>query len=164
MDHHILRNYKDVRNMILGYDSKRGIWISKYGESLARKEIIPNKVFVKGGMTFYEDEVFDRIRINMDDVVKRVLDVLFTISKYVIDYKYITDMIVTEWNSKNTTLLDKTNVPYDIYGEIHLYPIDIRENSWREFKSISRQKGLMVRDAFKIATIDFLRNRACILD
>jgi len=178
MNHHISKNYKNVKDIILGYNFNVRRWISKYGESLAKKEIIATEsvrsffpassdidtyrdLFIKSGdMIFYDDEIFDSVRIHMDDVVKRVLDVLFTISENVIDYKYVTDIIVTEWNIKNTTSLHKNNIPYDVYGELHLRPIEVRENSWKEFKSIVRNKGLMTRDAFKIATIDFLENRA----
>jgi len=182
MDHHISKNYKNVRDIILGYNYKNRRWASKYGESLVKKEIITTEsvcaffpkssdidisrdIFIKsGGMIFYDDEIFDNVRIHMDDVVKRILDVLFTISENVIDYKYVTDIIVTEWNIKNTTSLHKNNVPYDIYGELHLRPIEVRESSWKEFKSIVRNKGLMTRDAFKIAAIDFLENRADMLN
>lgn len=184
MNYHISKNYKNVRDIILGYNYKTRRWASKYGENLARKEItniesvcsffprsspsnieISKDVFIKsGGMIFYEDEIFDNIRIHMDDVVKRILDVLFTISENVIDYKYVTDIIVTEWNIRNTTSLHKNNIPYDIHGELHLRPIEVRENSWKEFKSIVRNKGLMTRDAFKIAAIDFLENRADVLN
>ena len=181
MNHYISKNYKNIRDIILGYDSNTSRWISKYGENLAKKKIINSPAysffsvssdigmteesFVKSrGMIFYDDEIFDNVRVYIDDVVKRVLDVLFTISENVIDYKYITDIIVTEWNIRNTTSLHKNDIPYDIYGELHFRPIEIRENSWKEFKSIARNKGLMTRDAFKIATIDFLESRADLLN
>lgn len=181
MNHRISKNYKNVRDIILGYNSETNQWVSKYGENLAKKEIIntesvysffpaPSDIetyrdtFIKSrGMIFYEDEIFDSVRIHTDDVVKRILDALFTISENVIDYKYITDIIVTEWNIRNAMSLHKNNMPYDIYGELHFRSIEVRENSWREFKSIIRNKGLMTRDAFKIATIDFLENRTDIL-
>lgn len=182
MNHHISENYKNVRDIILGYDSKTKLWKSKYGQSLAKKEIVITEpayslrlslpdigmsrdTFTKSGdMIFYEDEVFDRVRIHMDDVVKRILDALFTISENVIDYKYITDIMVTEWNIRNMTSLHRINMSYDVCGELHLRPIDVRENSWKEFKSIVRNKGLMTRDAFKIAVVCFLENRADMLN
>ena len=181
MNHRISKNYKNVRDIILGYNSETRRWVSKYGENLAKKEIVGTEsvcsffpvsdiglsrdTFIKSrGMIFYDDEIFDSVRIHTDDVVRRILDVLFTISESVIDYKYITDIIVTEWNIRNTMSLHKNNIPYDVYGEIHLRPIEVRENSWREFRSIVRNKGLTTRDAFKIATIDFLENRTDMLD
>ena len=177
MNHRISKNYKNVRDIILGYNSETKTWVSKYGENLAKKEIVCSvfpmssdigisiDTFIKNrGMIFYDDEIFDSVRIHTDDVVKRILDALFTISENVIDYKYITDIIVTEWNIRNTISLYKNNIPYDIYGELHFRPIEVRESSWKEFKSIVRNKGLMTRDAFKIATIDFLENRTDILN
>lgn len=180
MNHHVARNYKSVRDIILGYDSKTKIWISKYGESLANRfdnvagstysstrsfdTSIYKDTFIKsGGMIFYDDEVFDSVRVHTDDVIKRILDSLFTISKNVIDYKYITDIIVTEWNIKNVTSVYNNNISYDIDGELHFRSIDIRESSWREFKSIIRNLRLTARDAFKVATTDFLENRADML-
>lgn len=174
MNHHVSKNYKDVRNIILGYNSKTGKWASKYGENLARRDItkiesmcsfFSTDSFIKSkGMIFYDDEIFDSVRIHTDDIIKRVLDVLFTISENVIDYKYVTDIIVTEWNIKNTTSLYNDSMSYNIYGELHFRPIEVRENSWKEFKSVVKHKGLVIRDAFKIATIDFLENRADMLN
>ncbi len=182
MNYHISKNYKGVRDIILGYDSKANEWISSYGESISKRfggptgfihsssSASPNicahkDIFIKGeGMTFYDDDIFSIARIHMDTVVKRILDALFTISENVIDYKYITDIIVTEWNIKNMTSIYRNNTSYDTYGELHLRSVEVREKSWKEFKGVVRNNGLMIRDAFKIATIDFLENRANMLN
>lgn len=178
---HITKDYEKVRNMILGYNSKKGVWISRYGESLARRDIIKmgptnrentfrplfsNSIedFSKNnGMIFYDDEVFETVRIYMDNAVKRVLDVMFTISENVIEYRYITDIIVTEWNMKNVIPLYKNGIDIDISGELHFFPIEVRESAWKEFKSVAKHRGLMMRDGFKLAIVNFLENRADML-
>lgn len=174
IDYHISKRYEDIRDIIIGYDTKNRKWISKYGKSLVDKEIIKTdsiKItsahidsFTKNkGMTFYDGEIFETVRIRMDDVVKRILDAMFTVSEHVIEYKYITDIIITEWNYRNAIPLYKNNIYYDVYGSLHLVMIDVRKSSWKEFKSIIRHEGLMIRDAFKLAVMSFLENRASLL-
>lgn len=173
IEYHISKKYDDVRNIIIGYDSKHRKWISQYGKSLAEREIIKtdsiktnsdiNSFEKDKGMIFYDGEIFNNVRIQMDDVVKRILDAMFTVSEHVIEYKYITDIIVAEWNYRNTMPLYKNNIYYDIYGSLHFVTIDIKRNSWKEFKSIVRHEGLMIRDAFKLAVMSFLENRTNLL-
>lgn len=174
---HVSKDYENVRNIILGYDSKKGVWISKYGESLVKRGIImagrtivnrsfsgsTEDFFKNSGMIFYDDEVSDTIRIYIDDASKRILDVMFTVSKNVIEYRHIIDIIVTEWNMKNAVGLYKNGIDIDICGELHFFPIEVKEDTWKEFKSVAKHKGLTVRDSFKLAIINFLENRAEIL-
>lgn len=172
---HITRNYKDIKYIILGYDYKNKKWLSKYGETLIKKEVInvesvhimpfsnPDIFTKNNGMIFYDDDVFETIRIHVDDAVKRILDVMFTVSKNVINYRYIIDIIMTEWNTKNVMILYKDDLSYNIYGDLHLQPIEIKETLWKEFKSIARHRGLIVRDAFKLAIVSFLESRSEIL-
>lgn len=180
VNYHIDKNYKDVRNIIIGYDSKNGEWISRYGESLEKKISGPEQTitytsqsvcsfflntesFTKQGMIFYEDEIYNNIRLQLDESMKRVLDVMFTLSDRVIEYRYIIDIIITEWNLKNiknSVIPIKINVDPDICGDLYFHQLEVRENAWREFRSISRYKGLMLRDSFKQAVIEFLEDRA----
>lgn len=176
VNHHVSKNYKDVRNIILGYNSKTREWKSKYGESLQKKtfRILEQEQFIhtslsdsnsdkfikNQGMTFYDDDIYDITRIYTDDVVKRILDLFFTISKNVIEYKHIIDIIITEWNIKNKVVLNRDDIKQDTYGSIHLRPIEVRETAWKEFKSICRYRKVIVRDGFKQAIITFLEDRA----
>lgn len=180
VNYHIAKNYKEVRNIILGYDSKNGKWLSKYGESLEKKisgseQIITytspsicsfflnTERFEKQGMIFYQDEIYNNVRLQLDESIKRVLEVMFTHSDRVIEYRYIIDLIITEWNLKNikdsiTPIKIKTDP--DICGDLYFHQLEVRESAWREFRSISRYKGLMIRDAFKQAVIGFLEYRS----
>jgi hypothetical protein len=180
LNHHIDKNYKEVRNIILGYDSKNKEWKSRYGEILEKKlsgtdqiitytspSIYPmfmnTENFTKQGMIFYDDDIYNNVRFHMDESIKRVLEVLFTISDRVIEYRHIIDIIITEWNLKNvrnSISPNKINTDPDICGDLYFYQLEVRENAWKELRSISRHKGLMIRDAFKYAVIGFLENRA----
>ena len=183
---HISGNYQYVRNVILGYDSKSNTWQSKYGEYIERKHVsdikppktLPmyilrnetdsndNKIetFSKNnGMTFYDDEVYDNVRIYMDDSVKRVLEVLFTLSKNVIEYKHIIDIIVTEWdanNVKDTMSLSRSYTDPGICGDLHYQKVEVRKGPWDDLKKITRHRKLSIRDAFKDAVVTFLESRA----
>ena len=186
VDSHISGNYQDVRNIILGYDSKNDTWESKYGEYIAKRhmsnieppttsptyvlrneKVSKNKntdTFTKrNGMTFYDDEIYENVRIYMDDSVKRVLEVLFTHSKNVIEYRYIADIIVTEWdtnNVKEAISLNKAYIDPGICGNLHYHTLEVRKSSWEDLKKIARDRGLAIRDAFKDAVIIFLESRA----
>lgn len=180
VNHHIDKNYKEVRNIIIGYDSKNGEWRSRYGESLDKKisgseQIITytsppvcsfflnTESFTKQGMIFYEDEIYNNVRLQLDESMKRILDIMFTLSDRVIEYRYIIDIIITEWNLKNikngiTPI--KVNMDPDICGDLYFHQLEVRESAWREFRSISRLNGLTLRDSFKEAVIGFLEDRA----
>lgn len=180
VNYHIDKNYKEVRNIILGYNSKNGEWKSRYGESLEKKisgseqtitYISPSvcsfflntESFAKQGMIFYEDEIYNNVRLQLDESMKRVLDVMFTHSYRVIEYRYIIDLIITEWNLeniKNSITPIKVNADPDICGDLYFHQLEVRDGAWREFRSISRHKGLMLRDSFKQAVIGFLEDRA----
>jgi len=185
VNHHISGNYQHVRNIILGYDSKNDMWISKYGEYMAKRHkynISPPIYFLRNrninkesrntfnrdtftnnnGMSFYDEEVYEYIRIYMDDSVKRVLEVLFTLSRNVIDYRDIVDMIITEWNVNNVKdaiTFNRSYAEYDICGNLHYYKLEIRKNPWEDFKKITKHRGLSIRDTFKDAVISFLEGR-----
>jgi len=114
-------------------------------------------------MIFYQDEIYNGVRLQLDASMKRVLEVMFTHSDGVIEYRYIIDLIITEWNLKNikdsiTPIKIKTDP--DICGDLYFHQLEVRESAWREFRSISRYKGLMIRDAFKQAVIGFLEYRS----
>ena len=187
VENHISGNYQNVRNIIIGYDSKNNTWKSKYGEYISKRStlnmeapVVPHvytlrsKSIVKdetsaetftrnSGMSFYDDEVYEYIRIYMDDSVKRVLEVLFTLSENVIEYRDIVDVIITEWNVNNvrdTISLNSTYVDPGICGNLHYYKLEVRKNPWEDFKRVARHKGLTIRDAFKDAVIVFLEGRA----
>lgn len=181
VNYHISRSYKDVRNIILGYNPKTRKWRTKYGESVQKKisgtfgqeQIFTHTFlsdansngFIKGqGMIFYDDDVYDNTRIYTDDAVKRILDLFFTISKNVIEYRYIIDIIITEWNIKNKVALNRDDVKQDTYGNVHLRPIEVRETAWKEFKNICRHNRVIVKDGLKHAIITFLKDRAEMLD
>lgn len=182
VNYHVDRNYDEVRNIILGYDSKNKEWKSRYGESLEKKLFgggqtiaytssvyslfLDTENFSKQTMVFYEDDIYNNVRFHMDGSVKRVLEILFTISDKVIDYRHIIDLIVTEWNlknMKNDVTDDKMDTNHDIHGDICFHQIEVRENAWRELKNISKFKRLTIKDAFKQAVIGFLENRADML-
>ncbi len=186
---HISGNYKDVRNTILGYNSKNDLWESEYGEYIAKRhkyDIDPpitshqmcgikkisdirNKkvdIFTKNnGMTFYEGDVYEYIRIYTDESIKRVLEVLFTLSKNVIEYRDIVDIIITEWNVNNIKDLsiDRPYIDHGICGDLHYYKLEVRKNSWADLKKITRYRGLNIRNTFKDAVIIFLESRSDIL-
>ena len=173
-NHHILGNYQEVRNIILGYDSKRNIWISKYGEYLSKINLDGDKLvnehpvnkqsFEKKGMAFYDGEIYENVKILMDESVKRVLHILFTLSKNVIEYRQIIDIIVTEWNRNNVkNNLTEANINPDICGSLRLHGIEIKEDSWKNLKRISKSKGLSVSNTFKQAVVEFLEHRADML-
>lgn len=189
VENHISGNYQNVRNIILGYDSKNDIWKSRYGEYIYKRNVaniespIVQQVYVlrskntvkneklaetftkNSGMSFYDDEVYEYIRIYMDDSVKRVLEVLFTLSKNVIEYRDIVDIVITEWNVNNvrdTISLNGTYIDPGICGNLHYYKLEVRKNPWEDFKRIARHRGLTIRDAFKDAVIIFLEGRTCI--
>lgn len=187
VENHISGNYQNVRNIILGYDSKSNTWKSKYGEYLSRRctfnvepPAIPKVYFLhskvkdeksvetftkNSGMSFYDEEVYEYIRIYMDDSVKRVLEVLFTLSKNVIEYRDIVDIIITEWNVNNvrdTISLNGTYIDLGICGNLHYYKLEVRKNPWDDFKKVTRHRGLTIRDAFKDAVIAFLEGRTII--
>ncbi len=172
VDNHVTRNYKEVRNIIFGYDSKNNVWISKYGKGLDKKlsNYVDNSIpspntenFIKPGMTFYEDESYNNIRFHVDENIKRILDLLFTYSDKVVEYRHIIDIIISEWNLKN---IKNNIIPIDINtnselsGNLYFYQLEVREGAWKELRSISKYNGLMLRDAFKQAVIGFLENRA----
>lgn len=180
VNHHIDKNYKEVRNIILGYDSKNEEWRSRYGEILERKLSGTDQIvtyvspstcsffmntenFAKQGMIFYEDDIYNNVRFHMDESIKRVLEVLFTISDRVIEYRHIIDIIITEWNLKNirnSISPNKINTDPDICGDLYFHQLEVRENAWKELRNISRHKGLIIRDAFKQAVVGFLEDRA----
>ncbi len=183
VNYHIDKNYKEVMNIIIGYDSKNGEWKSRYGEILAKKIYSPEQYrsyiapyvyslsldtenFTKQGMIFYEDEIYNTVRVQLDESMKRVLDVMFTLSDRVIEYRHIIDIIVTEWNLKNiknSIIPIKENLDTDICGDLYFHQLEVRDNAWKEFRSISRLKRLMIREAFKNAVIEFLEDRSEIL-
>ena len=189
VENHISGNYQNVRSILLGYDSKNCTWKSKYGEYISKRNmsnvdyptipqvyVLRNKNTLKdeksadtftknNGMSFYDDEVYDYIRIYMDDSVKRVLEVLFTLSKNVIEYRDIVDIIITEWNVNNvrdTISLNGTYTDLGICGNLHYYKLEVRKNPWDDFKRVTRHRGLTIRDAFKDAVITFLEGRTSI--
>jgi hypothetical protein len=191
VENHISGNYQNVRDVILGYDSKCDIWKSKYGEYISKRNMFnidpPTKpqiyvlrnrntakdeksadTFIKNnGMSFYDDEVYEYIRIYMDDSVKRVLEVLFTLSKNVIEYRDIVDIIITEWNVNNirdTISLNGIYTDLGICGNLHYYKLEVRKNPWEDFKRVTRHRGLTIRDAFKDAVITFLEGRNNIIN
>ena len=181
VNHHIDKNYKELRDIIIGYDSKNGEWRSRYGESLEKKISGPDQIitytsppvcsfflntesFTKQGMIFYEDEIYNNVRLQLDESMKRVLDIMFTLSDRVIEYRHIIDIIITEWNLKNiknsiTPIKINADPDPDICGDLYFHQLEVRENAWREFRSISRHKGLILRDSFKQAVIGFLEDR-----
>ena len=186
VENHISGNYQDVRNVILGYDSKDDTWKSKYGEYMSKRNVsnveppITPQVYIlrskntikdeksaetftkNNGMSFYDDEVYEYIRIYMDDSIKRVLEVLFTLSENVIEYRDIVDIIITEWNIDNfrdTISLNGTYTDPGICGNLHYYKLEVRKNPWGDFKRITRHRGLTIRDAFKDAVVAFLEGR-----
>jgi hypothetical protein len=187
VDSHISGNYQDVKNIIFGYDSKNNTWKSKYGEYISKRNmsniepptapqvyVLRSRTAVKdkkpaetftnnNGMSFYDGEVYEYIRIYMDDSVKRVLEVLFTLSENVIEYRDIIDIIVTEWNVNN--IRDSispigTYIDPGICGDLHYYKLEIRKSPWTDFKKVARHRGLSIRDAFKDAVIAFLEGRS----
>ena len=180
VNYHIDKNYKEVRNIIIGYDSKNGEWKSRYGINIEKKISGPEQTisytassvcsfflntenFTKQGMIFYEDEIYNNVRFQLDESMKRVIDVMFTLSDRVIEYRYIIDIIITEWNLKNikdNITPIKTRADPDICGDLYFHQLEVRDSAWREFRSISRYKRLMIRDAFKLAIIGFLEDRA----
>lgn len=191
VENHISGNYQDVRNAILGYDSKNDIWTSRYGEYIAKRNvpniepptipqtyILRNKNTIKdekpaetftknNGMSFYDGEVYEYVRIYMDDSVKRVLEVLFTHSKNVIEYRDIIDIIITEWNVNNvgdSISLNGTHIDPGICGNLHYHKVEVRKSPWEDFKKIARHKGSTIRDAFKDSVITFLENRTNIVN
>lgn len=172
VDNHVTRNYKEVRNIIFGYDSKNNVWISKYGKGLDKKlsNYLDNSIphpntenFIKPGMMFYEDEIYNNIRFHVDESVKRILDLLFTYSDKVVEYRHIIDIIISEWNLKNiknNIIPTDINTNSEICGDLYFYQLEVRESAWKELKSLSKYNRLMLRDAFKQAVIGFLENRA----
>ncbi len=184
LNYHIDKNYKEVRNTILGYDSKNGEWRSRYGESIEKKISGPEQTitytsqsicsffintesFTKQGMIFYEDEIYNNVRLQLDESMKRILDVMFTLSDRVIEYRHIIDIIISEWNLKNikdSITPIKVNTDPDICGDLYFHQLEVRENAWREFRSISRNKGLTLRDSFKQAVIGFLEDRVMLIE
>lgn len=172
---HISRNFQAVKDIIFGYNSKDNQWNSIYGESLAKQDYIierfatqiilnKNQEFLKNeGMAFYIDDIHEKVRIYVDDSIKRILDLLFTISKDTIEYKYIIDIIINEWISENAV---EAVVPYrldvdpEMCGSLHYYTFDVSTDSWNKLKKISKARGLKVGHCFKRAVINFLDNRA----
>ena len=133
----------------------------------SNKDYFSDTFSTTSGMSFYDDEVYEYIRIYMDDSVKRVLEVLFTLSRNVIEYRDIVDIIITEWNIKNvkdTISLNNINTDPGICGNLHYYKLELRKSPWEDFKKISRHRGLTIRDAFKDATIVFLEGRKKIIN
>ena len=183
ISNHMLGNYKEVRNIILGHDSRTDKWISKYGKRLAREDIdcrqyyhtlLKDKQceesidsFGKKGMIFYSDDnIYSSVRIDMDDSVRHTLEVMFTISENVIEYRKIIDIIIAEWNAKNvkdSILSNETQISLDTCGSCRLHYVDTKEKLWKELRRISRNKGLIIRDSFKQALIDFLESRTCLI-
>jgi len=194
VENHISGNYQDVRNIILGYDVKNNVWKSKYGEYISKRYVLDMKPFTtipvyvlrseqktkdnnandkkiesfskKNGMTFYDGEVYEDIRIYMYDSVIRVLEVLFTLSKSVIEYRDIIDIIITEWDTNNVTDILSSDISYadpGICGSLHYYQLEVRKNPWEALKKITRYKGLPIRDTFKNAVISFLESRSEII-
>ncbi len=179
VEHHVDKNYKEVRNIILGYDSKKKEWISRYGKVLEEKLsgteqtitytspsctiFLNTENFTKQGMIFYEDEIYNNVRLHMDESIKRVLDAMFNISDRVIDYRHIIDIIITEWNLKNvrnSISPNKINTDPDVCGSIYFHQVEVREQAWRELRRICKNKGITTRDSFKMAVIGFLEERA----
>lgn len=190
VENHISGNYQGVRNAILGYDSKNDIWTSKYGEYIAKRNVSniepptmpqtyilrnkntikdgkPSETFTKNsGMSFYDGDVYEYVRVYMDDSIKRVLEVLFTHSKNVIEYRDIIDIIITEWNVNNvrdSISLNGARIDPGICGDLHYYKVEIRKNLWEDFKRITRNRGLAIRDAFKDSVITFLEDRTGVI-
>ncbi len=190
-DNHMSKNYQDVRDIIAGYDPKDNSWKSRYGEYMSKKysfdietPIMPKiytlrskkadkedekscETFTKNnGMTFYEDDIYEYIRIYIDDSVKRVLEVLFTLSKNVMEYRDIVDIIITEWNANNvrdTILSNGPNMDFGPYGNLHYHKLEVRKSPWDDLKKIARHRGLTLRDAFKDSVITFLESRSDII-
>jgi len=123
-----------------------------------------NQEFLKNeGMAFYIDDIHEKVRIYVDDGIKRILDLLFTISKDTVEYKYIIDIIVNEWISNNVVgaiMPYRLDIDPEMYGSLHYYTFDVRTDSWNKLKKISKARGLKVGHCFKRAVINFLDNRA----
>lgn len=178
MSLHISRNFQVVKDIIFGYDSEYNQWKSRYGESLAKQDYIVEKFaiqiiiskdqeFLKDeGMAFYVDDIHEKVRIYVDDSIKKILDLLFTLSKDTVEYKYIIDIIINEWigdNTKEVIMPYRSDMGLEMYGSLHYYMFDVRANSWDKLKRISKMKGLKVGHCFKRAVINFLENRADIV-
>lgn len=171
VNHHGAKNFKEVRDLILGYDQKNKSFKTLYGEKLSKmgtalitreKRVKDTEYFNKSGMIFYDGDIYENPNLRIDESCRRVLDVLFTISKNVIDYKYIIDTIIVEWNEQNikdSLLLNNVMSP-GICGDLHWRQLEVRQNSWKSLKKIARQRGLSIRDAFKLAIIKFLEDRS----
>lgn len=175
---HISRDFQAVKNIIFGYNSKGEQWNSIYGKSLARQDYIvekfatqvtfnKNQEFLKEeGMAFYIDDIHEKVRIYVDDSIKRILDLLFTISKDTIEYKYIIDIIVNEWISENaveTIMPHRLDIDPEMHGSLHYYMFEVRVSSWDKLKKICKTRGLKVGHCFKQAVINFLENRSDIV-
>lgn len=171
---HISRDFQAVKNIIFGYNSKGDQWNSTYGKSLARQDYIiekfatqvtfnKNQEFLKEeGMAFYIDDIHEKVRIYVDDSIKRILDLLFTVSKDTIEYKYIIDIIVNEWISENaveTIMPYRLDIDQEMHGSLHYYMFEVRVSSWDKLKKICKTRGLKVGHCFKQAVINFLDNR-----
>lgn len=178
MSLHISRNFQVVKDIIFGYDSEYNQWKSGYGESLAKQDYIVEKFatqiiiskdqeFLKDeGMAFYVDDIHEKVRIYVDDSIKKILDLLFTLSKDTVEYKYIIDIIINEWigdNTKEVIMPYRSDMSLEMYGSLHYYMFDVRASSWDKLKRISKMKGLKVGHCFKRAVINFLENRADIV-
>lgn len=171
---HISHDFQAVKNIIFGYNSKGDRWNSTYGKSLIRQDYIVEKLaiqvtfnknqeFLKDeGMAFYIDDIHEKVRIYVDDSIKRILDLLFTISKDTIDYKYIIDIIINEWISENAVeaiISHRLYVDPEMHGSLHYYMFEVRVSSWDKLKKICKTRGLKVGYCFKQAVINFLENR-----
>lgn len=119
-------------------------------------------------MSFFKEESHSKVRVYIDEYMVHVLDILFIVSTDIVDFRYIIDMMISEWMddiSKHIVISannhNSNGMKYAVYGykKCNYYWFPVNGNIWDKLKYVSRTKGLKVSDAFVQAIVMFINKR-----
>lgn len=124
---------------------------------------IVSRYYINKGMIFLKNnDICVTPRIYVDNNIKEILDILYLVIDDIISENQLIDMIINRWSakySKNIASLRKTQIHNQDTENLRNYiKIKVSERTWNGFKKICTIGNIFVRDAFRIAVVEFLEN------
>ena len=116
---------------------------------------IPVYRYNKEGMIYIPDNPCIEVRIHLDEDTRLFLDTLLMVTNEIINEKNLVDLIIERWIVNILLVTEQLNI--ERYGKEKYIRVNTSQESWYDFVTVCKKKGIPVRNGLKMAIFDFLR-------
>lgn len=116
-----------------------------------------DKYYKKNIMLFSEDNnPLTQVRIHVDEETRNWINIILMISSSTSNEKDVISLIVNKWINKIGVLgiLKNITVP-EIDNTVYIH-LEIRKDTWNDLSSLCKNKGITMKEGFKMSIVDYL--------